>query len=285
MLEDTAQSQAQTKTATHDGRPISWWSWRPGIKPRNALLLGGSFSLAALLFISLGVVVLALSIADSVSSPLSIPGVVTHHTIAGLDSSYYLTIRLHTQGFPTSVSAEVNVVAYHAIHDGDAVLAEYSPHLHVLNALDSTGQQGQHYVLPNSGAVGILLGAIALLLLGIALLPYPAVLARWGWRDLYAERDPQQGPSQINGTIVALRAATETHMRRPGLLPRRGTRTWYGVALQPTENTGDTAAHVVTFALNSVTYKTVKEGAEVIITYSPHLHYVYSLKHVGENGE
>ncbi len=144
----------------------------------------------------------------------------------------------------------------------------------------------QHYILPNSGTAGILLGAIAILLLGMVLLPYPAVLARWGWRDLYYEWDSERGQSRISGIVVALRATTETHMRRPGLLPRRGVRTWYGVALHPTSDTEETGiAQVVTFALDRVTYRTVEEGAEVTITYSPHLHYVYSLKDAGEKSE
>ncbi len=283
--EDTAQSQPQAETVTHDGRPISWWSWRPGIRPRNALLIGGSFSLVALLFISLGGVVLALSIIDSVSPTRTIPGVVAHHTIASLDNTYYLTIRLQTPGFPATVSAAVSAGAYHAIHDGEHILAEYSPFLHVLNALDSSGQHSQHYALPNSGSAGNLLGAIALLLLGMLLLPYPAVLARWGWSDMYAERHPQQHRSQMRGTVVALRAATETHMRRPGLLPRRGVRTWYGVAVLPDNNTGNVGAQFIapiTFAVNQETFKTVEEGTTVTITYTPHLHYVYSLKLAGE---
>ncbi|HVB24645.1 MAG TPA: hypothetical protein VNG51_22095 [Ktedonobacteraceae bacterium] len=292
VREDTAQSRPQTETISYDSRPISWWSWRPGIRPHNALLIGMAFSLVALLFISLGAVVLAFSIRDSVSPTITVPGIVTHHTIAGLDNAYYLTLRLQTPGFPTSVSAAVSAGAYHTIHDGDHILAEYSPMLHVLNALDSVGQQGQHsqhYVLPNSGAGGILLGAIALLLLGVLLLPYPAVLARWGWRDLYVNRHSQQGTLQISGTVVALRAADQTQMRRPGMLPRRGVRTWYGVAVLPdntTKNTGDIKnsgiARVVTLAVNQETFRTVEEGATVTITCSPHLHYVYSLKHTGE---
>lgn len=275
-LENTVHSQPET--TTYDNRPISWWSWRPDIRQRNALLIGGSFSLVALLFISLGGMILAFSIVDSVSPTRTIPGIVTHHTIASLDNAYYLTIRLQTPGFPATVSAEVSAEAYHAIHDGEHILAEYSPFLHVLNALDSIGQQRQHYVLPNSGAAGILLGAIALLLLGMLLLPYPAILARWGWRDLYAKRHPQQHRSH-----VALRATTEAQMRRPGLLPRRGVRTWYGVAVLPTENSKETGAtYVVTFAINQETFKTVEEGTAVTITYAPHLHYVYSLKLVGE---
>ena len=284
--EDTTQSQPLQKIATYDSRPISWWSWRPGIRPRNALLIGGAFSLVALLFISLGVVVLAFSIVDSISPTHNVPGIVTRHSIAGLNTTYYLTLRLQTPGFPTSVSAEVSAGAYHTIHDGDHILAEYTPMLHVLHALDSVTQQSQHnqqYVLPNSGVAGILLGAIALLLLGMLLLPYPAVLARWGWRDLYAERYPQQKSSQLSGTVVALRAATETHMRRPGLLPRRGTRTWYGIAILPTAYTNDTGAtRVITFAINQEAYRTVEEGTAVTITYSPHLHYVYSLKQADE---
>ena len=295
MREDTAQSRPQTETVSYDSRPISWWSWRPGIRPRNALLIGTAFSLVALLFISLGAVILAFSIVDSVSPAITVPGIVTHHTIAGLDNAYYLTLRLQTPGFPTSVSAAVSAGAYHTIDDGDHILAEYSPMLHVLNALDSVGQHGQqgqhsqHYVLPNSGAGGILLGAVALLLLGMLLLPYPAILAHWGWRDLYANRHSQQGTLQISGTIVALRAADETQMRRPGLIPRRGVRTWYGVAVLPIKSTENTkhsgAIRVVTFAINQETYQTIEEGTEVTITCSPHLHYVYSLKRTGETGE
>lgn len=291
-LEDTTKSLPQTKAVSYNSRPVSWWSWRPGIRPRNASLIGTAFSLIALLFISLGAVVLAFSIVDSVSPTITVPGIVTHHTIAGLDNAYYLTLRLQTPGFPASVSAAVSAGAYHSIHDGDHILAEYSPMLHVLNTLDSVGQQGQqsqHYVLPNSGAGGILFGAIALLLLGMLLLPYPAMLARWGWRDLYANQHSQQRILQISGTVVALRAAAETQMRRPGLLPRRGVRTWYGVAVLPCDTTEDTkntvVARIVTFAVNQETYRTVEEGTEVTITCSPHLHYVYSLKHTGETSE
>ncbi|HLX41013.1 MAG TPA: hypothetical protein VKR42_10780 [Ktedonobacteraceae bacterium] len=292
VREGTAQSRPQSEIVSYDNRPVSWWSWRPGIRPRSALLIGGSFSVVALLFISLGLVVLVFSIVDSMSPPLILPGVVTRHAIAGLDNAYYLTIRLQSPGFPASVSAEVSAGAYHALHDGDHIFAEYSPFLHVLNALDSVGQQNQHsqhYVLPNSGAGGILLGAIALLLLGMILLPYPVILARWGWRDLFANRHTQQRNVQMSGTVVALRAANETQIRRPGLLPRRGVRTWYGVAILPGDTIEQTKnggfARVVTFAVNQAIYRTIAEGTHVLITYSPHLHYVYSLQHAGEQSE
>src|SRR5437763_2520709 len=38
--------------------PIFWWSWRPGIKPLKALMLGGSLCLAALCIISIGLLTL-----------------------------------------------------------------------------------------------------------------------------------------------------------------------------------------------------------------------------------
>ena len=267
MLEDTAQPH--TELAIHESGPVSWWSWRPGIHPRNALLIGSVFTLIALFFIALGLVVLALSIADSSSAPLNVAGVVTHHTTGGLNGSYYLTIQLHTQSFPSSVSAPVNITVFHILHDGNAVTLEYSPYLRQLNALDANGQ---HYILPNSGAAGIVIGAIALLLLGLFMLPYPAVLARWGWRDLYAS-----DKVHIVGTIIALRAATEMQMRRPGLMPRRGVRTWYGVAL----STSDTG-RVMAFAVTETMYRGLKEGESITITYSPHIHYVYSLEQVRE---
>ena len=267
MLE--GKTQAQRETISRETNLISWWSWRPGIQPRNALLIGGAFSLIALLLLALGLVVLGLSIADTASSPLSVPGTVTRHTITGLNSTYYLAIQLHTQGFPASISVAVNKEVYYAIGDGEAVTLEYSPHLRVLNALDAGGQ---HSILPNSGAPGIVLGAIALLLLGLALLPYPAVLAHWGWRDLYTG-----GTMRTTGTILALRAATETQMRRPGLMPRRGVRTWYGVALS------NDAGRILTFAVNETMFRGLAEGSTITITSSPRIHYVYSLEQVRED--
>ena len=267
MLEE--KTQARKETIPRDTNLISWWSWRPGIQPRNALLIGGAFSLIALLLLALGLVVLGLSIADTISSPLSVPGTVTRHTITGLNSTYYLAIQLHEQGFPASISVAVNKEVYQAIRAGEAVSLEYSSHLQVLNALDAGGQR---YILPNSGEPGIVLGAIALLLLGLALLPYPAALARWGWRDLYIG-----GRVRTSGTIIALRAATETQMRRPGLMPRRGVRTWYGVAL----SSNDTE-NILTFAVNETMFRGLVEGVTVTITSSPCIHYVYSLEQARE---
>lgn len=233
--------------------------------------------------------ILALSILDSVSPALIVPGTVIRHTTGSLDNTYMLTLHLQSPDFPATVSANVSPLAYHDLHDGEHIFVRYSPFLHVLNALDSTGDQGQqaqHYVLPTSGATGMLPGAIALLLLGFVLLPYPAVLARWGCHDMYAERLSHRDRLQVSGTVVALRAATETQMRRPGMLPLRGVRTWYGVAILPTSHTNNVGnSGITTFAIRQGTYQTVKEGTKVTISYSPHLHYVYSLQQTGETGE
>ena len=68
-----------------------------------------------------------------------------------LDNAYYLTIRLHTPGFPPTVSAEVSAGAYHTIHDGDHILAEYSPFLHVLNALTASASTVNITCCPTPG--------------------------------------------------------------------------------------------------------------------------------------
>jgi hypothetical protein len=44
--------------APADYGPISWWSWRPGIRPLSALAIGGTVSLLALAIISLGLITL-----------------------------------------------------------------------------------------------------------------------------------------------------------------------------------------------------------------------------------
>lgn len=286
-LEETVHTHQQPEIAQYYHAPVSWWSWRPGIRPRNALLIGAACSLVALLFLSLGMVLLILGILDSTSPMLSVPAIVTRHTVNSFDNTYTLTLHLQSSGFPTTTSATVSASAYHALHDGEHILAGYSPFLHTLHTLNSSNKQGQssqQYVLPGTSNASSLPGAIAFLLLGAALLPYPAALVRWAWRDLYAER--QQHKSEISGTIVALRDTSEMQMRRPGLLPRRGIRTWYGIAILPAQDTRDReSSEITTFAINRETYQTVREGIAITLSYSPHLHYVYSLRQTGETGE
>ncbi len=286
-LEETTHTQRQPDISQYDHAPVSWWSWRPGIRPRNALLVGAACTLVALLFLSLGSVLLVLGILDATAPMLSVPAIVTRHTVSNLDNSYTLVLHLQAPNFPATVAATVSASAYSALHDGEHIHAKYSPFLHTLHALESTSEQGQpaqQYVLPGDGATGNLLGAIAFLVLGVALLPYPALLTRWGWRDLYAERHRHRG--EMSGTLVALRDTSETQMRRPGLLPRRGVRSWYGIAVLPAQEIHETGSSgITTFAVNREIYQAVREGITVTLSYSPHLHYVYSVQQIGETGE
>jgi hypothetical protein len=261
------------KVSTFEEEPISWWSWRPGIKPRNALIIGGLLSIVALLLASLGLITLVLGIVDSVSQPLIVPGVVTEHIANSFDGQPRLRIRLHTAGFPDEILPVVTDAVFHAIHDNDAVLLNYSQNLHMLYALQSNGQR---YALTTSETAGIYFGAVVLLLFGMALLFYPLVLANWGWRDLYRQGEHVRRRA-MTATVVGLRAALQTRAGRPGLTPRP-VRTWYGVALCPTDISAD--KKTLTFAISEEAYKSLHRGDIVHITYSPHLHYVYALEPV-----
>ncbi|MHB8596981.1 MAG: hypothetical protein ACYDER_09230 [Ktedonobacteraceae bacterium] len=90
--------QSQPETTTYDSRTISWWSWQPGIMPRNALLIGGSFSLVALLFISLG-------------------------------------------GAVHIVTFAVNQETYQTVEEGTVVTIIYTPHLHYVYSLKLVGEK------------------------------------------------------------------------------------------------------------------------------------------------
>ncbi len=258
-----------------ENEPVSWWSWRPGIKPRNACIIGGLLSFVALLLLCIGLFTLIFGIEDSVSQPLQVPGVVTHHIANSGDGQLRLRIRVHTIGFPTEVIPVVSEIEFHDIHDSNTILLGYSPNLHILYALEGNDQ---HYILPNSGSLGIFVGAVALLLLGIVLLLYPAVLAYWGWRDLY---DRKVSRCEITGKVISLRAAVQTRAGRPGLTPRP-TRTWFGVALRFID--ASALEQVMTYAISEEVYKSLRRGDVVHITYSPNLHYAYVVEPV-EGGE
>ena len=97
------------------------------------------------------------------------------------------------------------------------------------------------------------IGSVALLLLGITLLPYPALLTLWGLRDLRSAHGRRNGCCMMTARVVGKRAAARTTTRsspqrslrsayqssrgsdnRPGLTPRL-SRSWYGIALDPVE--------------------------------------------------
>ncbi len=109
-------SHQHTYTA-HDADSITWWSWRPGIQPRKAIFLGGLITLLALLLGSIGLVTLVLGIMDSFSAPFQLQGIVSSHIVNNLDDFPRLSIRLHTVGFPATISPTVSKATFHAIHN------------------------------------------------------------------------------------------------------------------------------------------------------------------------
>ena len=274
MLDD--RTARQHEHDSYDDDSINWWSWRPGIRPRKAMIIGGLITLFALLFIGIGLITLALGVLDGFSPPLQISGVAAGHTINNFDGLAHLDIRMHTPGFPTSVSPVVSNAAYHAISDGAHVTVDYSPRLHFLYALESSGR---YYAIPGSSKAGNPPGSIALLFLGVVLLPYPALLALWSWRDLHPTRNSGDGRRTMTAKVVGKRAAVRAVARRgtnrPGLLPQF-SRSWYGVALDPIDD--NAAQQTMTFSISYETYRSLEEGTLVSITYSPHLHYVYKLE-------
>ncbi len=190
MPEDITREQQ--KRPGLDVEPISWWSWRPGIRPRNALFIGGLITVVALLLLGIGLVTLVLGILDSFSPPVQVTG------------------------------------------------------------------------------------SFSLLLLGGIMLPYPALLLIWGWQDLFAGRESSKRCT-LTGKVVGLRASVATRRRSAGLVPH-APRPWFGVALQFTDGAGE--QQVITFALSQERYMSLHEGDIITITYSPHVHYVFSLEQV-----
>ena len=246
---------------------ITWWSWRPGIKPRNAFIIGAPLTLLACFFICVGLYALLFGIIDSYSPPLQIPAVVTGYTTGAIDGQPRLTIRLDRSGNPTIISPVIFPATHQAIHTGDHILLDYSPHLHFLYALEHAGQR---YNLPGSSALGNPFASFALIIVGLALLPYPLYLLLWAWRDLHT----QSGRS-ILARVAGLHTTQQTRLARPGIT-RPISRTSYSVALQELEPS--TAEEIQRFRIKESIYRTLHVGDVVRIVYSPHLHYVYSLK-------
>jgi hypothetical protein len=178
--------------ASYDGNsiiPFSWWSWRPGIQPLHALLLGGVAMLPGLAIASLG--------------------------------------------FFTLASNGHNVIV-----------------------------------------------ALMLVAVGMVMLCYPLLLARWGLRDLLITRYAPQRLCQLTTYVIATREVEGTARRdRPGMMPR-GTHAWHGIAVLLPEDVN--SRRVLTFSVNASLFSAVHEGAQVSIVYSPHVHYVYTLEIVHE---
>jgi hypothetical protein len=264
-------------TDNYQSIAISWWSWRPGIKPHTALLLGALISCIAFLFATIGLISLVLAILDSVSPPLHIPGMVLGHSINGITGQANLFIGLHSADFPSHISAITGTSTLQTIHDGDHIFLDYSPHLHMLTALESSEQR---FLLQNGGMFSIFLGVFALLFLGFLLLPYPVLLTRWAWLDLHGHNEDER-TRKLTGKVIALRAAKQTRAGRPGLTPRP-THTWYGVALSLPPAATPLKQQIITFAISREMYEALHEGETVRVTYSPHIQYVFAMESSNE---
>ena len=260
------------------GQPVnadsfSWWSWRPGIRPGRALLIGVPLMFVAFFFALAGIYSLFAIIIDSNSPPTRIPAIVTGYTSGILDNQPHLSIRLQQNGGSRTITPAITAAQRLAIHSGDPVTLDYSPHLRYLYALED---RGQRYDLPGGSPLSNLFTSIALIPLGLVFFPYPLLLTLWGWHDL------RQPGVAMKGKIVGLRSTHQTRQTgpprrstRPGLAPRIG-RAWYGVALEPL----DTASQqeVMTFSVSEEQHKRLHEGHMVQMVYTPHLHYVLSIK-------
>ncbi|GAC1386324.1 MAG: hypothetical protein NVS4B7_15580 [Ktedonobacteraceae bacterium] len=276
MLEHTKQQKY--KHAERDSGPISWWSWRPGMQPRNALVLGSLLSVVALLLAGLGLITLIVGIVDSVAPPLQVTGIVTGQTTHSLNGLTRLTVRVHTPGFPNEVFPLITPSAMPTFAEGTSIWLDYSPHFRMLYALES---EGRRYTLPNAGTKDVFVGSVTLLLIGGLLLPYPLVLTGWGWRDLYGYKK-SKNYCEMTARVLGLRVAAQTRAGRVGLVPCP-TRSWYGVALCPIAAAGvEDQKQVMTFALAKERYVSLHEGDAVLVKYSPHVHYVYSLEQLSE---
>lgn len=268
-VKENAEQNSTPLVALIESEAVSWWSWRPGVKPLWAFLVGGMLSLLALFLLLNGILALISGILNSAEPPLRVPGVVTGHSQNALGSPQ-LTIHLKRAGFPPTITLLVSAVASAALRDGAEVVIDYGPRLHTPYALESGGRS---YTLPGTSASGNLFETLTLLFTGLLLLPYPLLLFLWGWLDLHLGR-----VCQLTGYVVALRAARQTTTRTPGLLPRT-TNIWYGVAVQAENVSRDAGVpELLTLGIRREIYEQLQRGHKVQITYSPHLHHLYSLK-------
>jgi hypothetical protein len=259
------------------GVSLSWWSWRPGIRPGRALLIGIPLALVGVFFIVAGIYSVISILIDSNSPPTRVPGEVTGYTSSILDNQTHLSISLQRNGRSATVTPAITAEEQRVIHRGDAVTLDFSPHLGYLYALED---HGQRYTLPGGSPLDNLFGSIALTLVGLLFFPYPFLLAVWGWYDL------RQPAVTLRGRVVGLRTSQRTPLARqrrathPGLTPRL-RRAWHGMALE----TPATASQqdIVTFAIGEEQHKALSEGQDIEVLYSPHLHYVYAIRPVSSD--
>jgi hypothetical protein len=256
----------------HAHGPISWWSWRPGIQPRNALLLGIPLVLVTLFMVLLGTFTLIAGIEDSMSPPLRISGTVLRHSEGTKISSPQLIIALRgPKGIPSTVTLAVSQSTFQQVTIKAPVIVSYSQRLHFAYELEYGGHR---YLIPGTTAAGNPLGSLTLLLVGLLLLPYPSLLTHWGWQDLLIERYQRAKLTRMTARVVDKRTTAKTRTAHPGFTGR-GSRPWYGLALLPLAEKG--AGHVHTFSVSEEVWARTQTDTRVKVTYSPHLRYMYEV--------
>ncbi len=251
---------------------VSKWRWRPGMNPRFALAVGVVFSFVGLLFILLGLVSLIAGIQDSRAAPIQYPGIVTGYTTGLFDNLPHVVIRVQKQGATITIAPAVSHETAQSLHKGEAVTVNYSQRLNFPYALES---KGHTYLLPGTSSAGNPFGSIALMLLGLIIFPYPAFLASWAWRDLQARYE-----NKMTARIVALRSSKQHRTPQPGITSPIA-RPSYSMLLEPLDVSF--SQDVIAFPIKEDLYHELRPKTLVEITYSPHLHYIYSVIQVNES--
>jgi hypothetical protein len=249
------------------GASFSWWSWRPGLKPRNALALGGILGCIGLLLTSLGLFLLFFGTWDRYSPLQAQAAIIVQHQPGNLPS---LTIQTSKPDPTGTISLLVSEQAYKQLTNGTKVQVLYSQHLQVPQAIKAAGQS---YALSEGSSLEEPVNALVLLLLGLVLFCYPTMLARWGWRDLFIEQMMPEYRSTIMGRVVGKRTLESAQSSRPGRIRVGKGFRWYGIALQAAP--GNKKQDIATFSGNEEHFSRAQEGEWVLVQYSPHLHYVY----------
>lgn len=220
----------------------------------------------------LGMSTLIAGIEDSTSPPLRVPGTVLSHKVGTQVSAPQLILALRgPKSIPSTVTLAVSQSAFQLVTLKAPVVVCYSPRLHFAYALEYAGRQ---YPLPGTTAAGNPFGSLALLLVGLLLLPYPALLMHWGWQDLLLERYQRAKMAHMTARVVDKRATAQTRTARPGFTGR-GSRPWYGLALRPLDENG--MGHVYTFSVSEDVWARTRVDTQVKVTYSPHLRYMYEV--------
>ena len=242
------------------------------MNPRFALPIGVVFSFVGLLFILLGLVSLIAGIQDSRSAPIQYHGVVTGYTTNNFDNLPHVVIRVQKQGVVITIAPAVSHEVAQSLQRGETVTVDYAGRLDLPYALESAGHL---YLLPGTSSAGNPFGSIALMILGLIIFPYPAFLASWAWRDLQV-----QGGNKMVARTVALRSSRQNRAPQPGITSPI-SRPTYSMVVETIDTSF--SQDIVTFRIKEDLYHELRPKTYTEITYSPHLHYVYSVKQVDEN--